>query len=191
MAWSDEQLNGEGFIDWYPFDHPQLGPIELGGWNTAFCLRNPPLHLLEAEVAPHADWAIWHILISPLLRLRDTEVERIGADTWRVRVVVENTGWLPTNVTAKAMERKIVRPLEAEITLPDGATLVGTEHKRELGQLGGRALRNNMTLFGGGHDGTVDRAKAEWVVHAPEGTVVQVEARHQRAGVVRTEVTLS
>jgi hypothetical protein len=28
-------------------------------------------------------------------------------------------------------------------------------------------------------------------VHAPEGTVVQVEARHQRAGVVRTEVTLS
>jgi murein tripeptide amidase MpaA len=190
LAWSDEELNGEGFVDWYPYEHPQLGPIELGGWNTAYCFRNPPLHLLEQEVAPHSDWAIWHVLISPLLRLRDTEVERIGADTWRVRVVVENTGWLPTNVTAKAMERKIVRPLEAEITLPDGAELVGTERRRELGQLQGRALRNNMTLFGGGHDGTVDRAKAEWVVHAPEGTVVQVEARHQRAGVVRAEVTL-
>ena len=191
LAWSDEELHGEGFVDWYEYDHPQLGPVELGGWNTAFCFRNPPPHLLEQEVAPHSDWAIWHVLISPLLRLRDTDVERVGADTWRVRLVVENTGWLPTNVTAKAMERKIVRPLEAEITLPDGAELVGTEHKRELGQLQGRALRNNMTLFGGGHDGTTDRAKAEWVVHAPEGTVVQLEARHQRAGVVRTEVTLA
>ena len=27
--------------------------------------------------------------------------------------------------------------------------------------------------------------------YAPEGTVVQVEARHQRAGVVRTEITLA
>ena len=66
LAWSDEQLNGEGFVDWYAYDHPQLGPVELGGWNTAYCWRNPPPHLLEKEVAPHADWAIWHILISPL-----------------------------------------------------------------------------------------------------------------------------
>ena len=70
LAWSDEELNGEGFVDWYPYDHPQLGPVELGGWNTAYCLRNPPPHLLEAEVAPHADWAIWHVLISPLLQVR-------------------------------------------------------------------------------------------------------------------------
>jgi hypothetical protein len=191
LAWSDEELNGEGFVEWYPYDHPQLGPVELGGWNTAYCLRNPPPHLLEAEVAPHADWAIWHVLISPLLRLRETDVERIGDDTWRVRLVVENTGWLPTNVTAKAMERKIVRPLEAEITVPDGAEVVGTDAKKELGQLGGRALKSNLSLFGGGHDPTNDRAKAEWVVRAPAGTVVHLEARHDRAGTVRTDVTLA
>ena len=190
LAWSDEQLNGEGFVGWYPYDHPQLGPIELGGWNTAYCLRNPPLHLLEAEVAPHAEWAIWHILISPLLRLRTVETEPIGDDTWKIRLVVENAGWLPTNVTQKAIERKIVRPVEAEITVPDGATLVGTDAKKELGQLSGRIMKNNMSLFGGGADNTTDRAKAEWVVRAPAGTVLRLEARHQRAGVVRTEVTL-
>ena len=192
LAWSDEELNGEGFVEWYAYDHPQLGPVELGGWNTAFCFRNPPLHLLEAEVAPHADWAIWHVLISPLLRLRDQEVVRFDAETWGVRVVVENTGWLPTNVTAKALERKVVRPVEAEITLPEDVELLGApgDRKRELGQLAGRALRNNMTLFGGGHDATSDRAKAEWIVKGPEGAVLPVVVSHQRAGTVRTEITL-
>ena len=191
LAWSDEELHGEGFVEWYEFDHPQLGPVELGGWNTAYCIRNPPLHLLEAEVAPHADWAIWHVLISPLLRVRATDVAAVGADTWRVRVVVENAGWLPTNVTQKAIERKIVRPVEAEITLRDGVDLVGTDRKVELGQLSGRALKNNMSLYSGVNDPTTDRAKAEWVVRGPEGAVVQVEVRHQRAGVVRAEVSLT
>jgi len=190
LAWSDEQLGGEGFVEWYPYDHPQLGPVELGGWNAAYCFRNPPPHLLEAEVAPHADWAIWHVLISPLLRVRDTEVTAIGADTWRIRLVVENAGWLPTNVTQRAVERKIVRPVEAEITLPEGADLVGTDRRKELGQLGGRAGKNNLSLFGGGYDATSDRAKAEWVVRAPAGTVVPIEIRHQRAGTVRVDVTL-
>jgi murein tripeptide amidase MpaA len=192
LAWSDEQLNGEGYIEWYPFDHPQLGPVELGGWNTAYCLRNPPPHLLEAEVAPHADWAIWHVLISPILRLREAYATRFDGDTWGVRVVVENAGWLPTNVTQKAMERKIVRPVEAEITLPDGVELLGapTSKKLELGQLGGRVMKNNLSLFGGGSDYTHDRCKAEWIVKAPAGTTIPITVRHPRAGTVRVDVTL-
>ena len=39
-------------------------------------------------------------------------------------------------------------------------------------------------------DGTSDRAKAEWIIRAPKGTVVAVEARHDRAGVVRASVVL-
>ena len=188
LAWSDEQLGGEGFVDWYPYDHPQLGPVELGGWNAAYCLRNPPPHLLEAEVAPHADWAIWHVLISPLLSLHGTEVVRLGDDAWRVRVVVQNSGWLPTNVTTKALDRKAVRPLEAEIV---GDVEVVGEKRLELGQLSGRALKTSMIAsFGAGSDPTTDRAKAEWVVRAPSGTVVNAEVRHQRAGVVRVELRL-
>ena len=115
-AWSDEELGGQGYVDWYEWDHPQLGPIELGGWHTAYCFRSPPPHLLEAEIAPHADLAIWHLLLSPRLVLHDSSVSPLGDDTWRIRVVVDNTGWLPTNVTQKAVERMVVRPLEAELT---------------------------------------------------------------------------
>ena len=37
---------------------------------------------------------------------------------------------------------------------------------------------------------TKDRLKVEWVVKAEKGSVVQLVARQDRAGVVRIEVTL-
>jgi murein tripeptide amidase MpaA len=193
LAWSDENLGGEGFVDWYEWEHPQLGPVELGGWNTALWIRNPPLHLLEAEVAPHADWAIWHVLIAPSLAVRSLEATPVGdgGDLWQVRLVVQNTGWLPTNVTAKALERKAVKPLVAELALPDGAELVGTNRRQELGQLTGRVGKNSMLGgFGAATDSTVDQAKADWIVRAPAGAEVAVEARHDRAGVVRAAIRL-
>jgi hypothetical protein len=186
MAWNDDTLAGKGFVDWYPFDHPELGPVELGGWHSAYCFRNPPPERLEAEIAPHTEWAIWHCLISPLLAVRSVEATAVGEGTYRIRLVVENTGWLATNVTEKAKDRKAVRPVEAELIAQEGTEVVG-DRKLELGQLGGRALKNAMV---GANDPTFDRAKAEWVVRAPSGTVVRLEARHQRAGVVRAEITL-
>lgn len=189
MAWNDDKLGGRGFVDWYEYDHPQFGRVELGGWHDAYCWRNPPPDRLAAEVAPHAEWALWHCLISPLLALRSITAEPVAesADAWKIRLVVENTGWLPTNVTEKAKERKAVRPLEAEIMGPEGIEVVG-ERKLELDQLTGRALKASQ--ISDGFDPTTDRAKAEWVVRAPAGTVVEVEARHQRAGVVRASVVL-
>jgi len=32
ITWCDENLpEGSFFCDWTPFDHPQLGPVEIGG----------------------------------------------------------------------------------------------------------------------------------------------------------------
>jgi hypothetical protein len=32
LEWSDRVLGPSGFINWHPFQHPQLGPIELVPW---------------------------------------------------------------------------------------------------------------------------------------------------------------
>ncbi|MDQ1402200.1 MAG: hypothetical protein QOG03_516 [Actinomycetota bacterium] len=189
LKWSDETINGEGYVDWYPFEHPELGSVELGGWNSLRFHRNPPLELLEKEIAPHAEWAIFHLLISPRLVAHSFRVEPVGSGTWRLTAVVHNDGWLPTNVTQKALDKKTVRPIEAELTLPDGVELVGGERRVELGQLQGRALKNAM--MGGGADPTADRAKVEWVVKATGVHEIPVEIRHQRAGVVRFSFPLN
>ena len=190
LAWVDDNVPG-GYVDWYEYDHPQLGRVELGGWHSELVFRNPPAHLLEAEVEPHTRLALRLALASPQLRHRDTIVDRLGDDTWRIRIVVENAGWMTTSVTQRAVDAASVRPMIGRITLPDGATLATGIARLDLGQLAGRALKQNaVRAFGGSSDGTPDRTVAEWVVRGNEGTTCQVEIAHDRAGVVRTEVDL-
>lgn len=189
LRWSDEELGGKGYIDWYAFEHPELGKIELGGWDEMYFWRNPPHHLLEKEIQRFPQWLIWHLLISPRLELYEASVKPLGGDTYRVRFIVQNTGWLPTYVTQKALQQKLVRGCICSISLPEGATVEMGKVQEDLGQLEGRAYQPSAPTWYV-TDITKERGKVEWVVRAPSGSVVALEARHNRAGVVRTEVTL-
>ena len=187
LKWNDEQLEGKGFVRWYKVQHPQLGEVELGGWDDDYCWRNPPPPLLEKEIAPHADFIVFHALISPLLEFKEITVTPVGEGAFHIRALIQNTGWLPTNISDRAKEKKLIRPLEVEIALPDGAALVTGERKVEAGQLAGRALKNT-TYWNA--DPTDDRAKVDWVVRAPKGASVTITAAHQRAGRLTRTVTL-
>jgi len=61
LKWSDEALEGRGYVDWYPFDHPRLGRVELGGWDPLYAFRNPPPHLLEKEISLFPRWLVWSL----------------------------------------------------------------------------------------------------------------------------------
>jgi murein tripeptide amidase MpaA len=189
LKWSDEVLGGKGYVDWYEFEHPQLGKVELGGWNALYAWRNPPPEFLEKEVALFPDWLVWHLLISPKLEIYEAKVEPLGEGVYKVRLVVQNAGWLPTYITKKALEKKVVRGVIAEIELPEGAALRSGKPREELGQLEGRAYKPSAASVWNA-DPTDDRAKVEWVVHAPLGGVVRLTAQHERAGTVRVELRL-
>lgn len=189
LRWNDEQLGGKGYVDWYPFEHPQLGKIELGGWDTMYAWANPPSDFLEKEIACFPEWLVWHLLISPRLEIYDASFQSLGNDLYCVRLVVQNTGWLPSYITQKALEKKLVRGCIFEIELPPGASLEVGKAQEEVGQLEGRAYKPS-TPTRRQSDPTSDRTKVEWVVRASSGTTVKLLARHQRAGVVRTELTL-
>jgi murein tripeptide amidase MpaA len=189
LKWAERNYPG-AYVEWYEFEHPELGTVELGGWDTINYWFNVPFDRLEDEIAPHADWALFHVLISPLLEARSLEVERLGESSFLVRLVLQNSGWLPTNVTEKAVERNAARTVEVELDLPDDARLVGGEVKTEVGQLKGRIDKRSTTWWGN-DESTTDLAKLEWVVEAPSGTEIGIEARHPRAGTIRRRVTLT
>ncbi len=190
LKWSDEVLGGKGYIDWYPYEHPQLGAVELGGWDYLYAFRNPPPELLEKEIAPFADWLVWHLLISPRLELYEVTAKPLGQDAYHVRMVVQNTGWLPTYVTKRALEKKLTRGIVCEIELPEGGSLEAGKPREELGQLEGRAYKPSSPGGFSPSDPTDERAKVEWVVRAPQGGIVKLTARHERAGTVSAEVEL-
>ncbi|MGZ5712683.1 MAG: carboxypeptidase, partial [Caldimonas sp.] len=138
-------------------------------------------------------WMTTIALSLPKLELLRTEVRALGPDTWRVKLAVANSGWLPAYVTKRALQRKTVRGVVFEIHLPDGdpsVSLVSGKPRMEGPQLEGHAPKNSLNAFLPNREVTADRAVGEWVIRAPKGTRLALSARADRAGVVRAEVIL-
>jgi len=172
----------EMYADWVPFDHPQLGLVEIGGWDEVFLWGNAPGPKLLTEVRPHAEFAVYQALCSPRLEVLHQQVIPLGGNTYRVEVGIANTGWLPTYISVKAQKDRLVLPLVAELT---GAQVVGGPARQELGQLGGRL---DMQFSSGKNDGTPERVLAAWIVQAAPGTRLTVAVSHQRAGAATVSV---
>lgn len=196
LKWSDEKLDGKGHIDWKPFTHPQLGVVEIGGWDPHYAFRNPPPQFLESEVAPLADWSLWHASTGPCLEMRELKTEPLEGGLTRIRLAVQNSGWLPTNVTKMGADKKLCRGVTGEISKVGESTatvgsltptwLVTGLLRQESGQLAGWS--HVLTSGFGWHmDGTDDVAVFEWVVRGTGS--FDLTAKHERAGTVRINVT--
>ena len=190
LKWSDEKCAGQAHVDWYPFRHPQLGMVEIGGWDRMNYWRNPPPALREREAARFPAWLTQLALSLPRLELLRTEVRALGADTWRVRLAVANSGYLPAYVTQRALQRKTVRGTVFEIHLPPTASLASGRQRVVAPHLEGHAPKSSLQAFLPNREVTADRAVVEWVVRGPRGTVIALSASADRAGSVRSEVTL-
>lgn len=184
LKWSDEELEGRGYAEWQPYDHPDFGPVEIGGWDMIQTFRNPPLKFLRQELEPLTEWLLWQAHTTPLLALHSSKLEPLGDDTYRLQVVVQNQGYLPTYVTKKALERKVCRPLLAELELEDGMRLVSGKARQECGHLEGVAYKPTSPLWRIS-DPTEDRVKLVWVVRAPKGSSCTLTVRQERSGTVR------
>lgn len=190
LEWSDTTLGGKGFVAWHDFNHPQLGPVQIGGWDKIHYWYNPPLDRLQREVAPHAEWLIQLGLSSPRIVVHSFTATPDGPDRWHLRLVIGNVGWLPTSGSRKAAERKVVGGIVAAIDLPAGTRLVEGSRMQDVGQLEGRSEQHSIATWWGYEPGTPDRAVADWTVTAPAGTTITATAGNARAGRAAAQVVL-
>jgi murein tripeptide amidase MpaA len=188
LRWSDRCLDGRGYAEWKPFDHPDLGAVEIGGWDMIATFRNPPFPYLKAELEPLAEWVLWQAQTTPRLALHSHSVEPLGDHVFRLQVVAQNQGYLPTYVTKKALERKSCRPVLAELVLQEGMRLVSGQARQECGHLEGVAYKPSTPVWRVG-DPTDDRVKLVWVVRARPGSSCDLVIRQERAGTVRHTFT--
>jgi murein tripeptide amidase MpaA len=182
LKWSDEELNGEGFLDWQPFDHPQLGPVEIGGWKRLL-RNNAPPQLLEEIGEKISRFLIAHAQANPRLHAEFHQVEKVSKKVFRITVSVRNDGHLPTHITQLAVQLKQAKPIVARIHLGEEDVLIGGDVRQEIGQLDG---------YGGG--GRIDRPseglrrkKVEWMVRFAGEPAAKIEVASQKAGVVRLD----
>jgi hypothetical protein len=99
---------GDQFVEWAPFDHPQFGPVELGGWKKLSGRVNPRFMSMELFHRNMA-FTLYHADQMPLMTMGATSVERVGGTTFRVRVDIRNERLIPT-VIERARRNRVVRP---------------------------------------------------------------------------------
>ena len=172
LRWSETLGADAAFVDWRPFEHPQLGAVEIGGWDLMNFWRNPPAGLREKEVARFPAWMNQLALSLPRLELLQASAEGLGEGSWKVRLAVCNSGYLPSQVTEQALAREVVRGVVFEIDLPEGAELMSGCARVQGPQLAGHAAKSSAHHFLPSREVTADRALTEWWVRAPAGCTV-------------------
>ena len=129
LEWNDTELAGTGFEPWRPFDHDQLGRVEIGGWKFMYTLRNPPAKYLAEVCHNTCLFSLDHARCTPVPRLSLAATE-LSPELWRVTATMRNEGFLPTYVTERAQRANLVNPLHLELEV-EGLTLEeGKRHER-------------------------------------------------------------
>jgi len=191
MQWNDEQLDGDGFVDWTPFEHPQLGKVEIGGWKRLYMFRNPPAHRLEEVCKKNVGFVLKLAGAAPEVHIGEVEVDELGEAAYRVRAVVKNWGFLSTNLTERAKEVSAAGAVTARIELGEGLELADTSARIELGNLAGRwDRRRKYSRF---KDWRAPEKTAEWtVVDTGNGGTrsVTIVAQCEKGGTDRQTVQL-
>ncbi|RMH05239.1 MAG: hypothetical protein D6702_00880 [Planctomycetota bacterium] len=138
LAWNDAAYGGAGFVSWRPFDHPQLGPVEIGGWKP-LVRDNPPVERIPALTETWAGFLA--SLADDFARLEwsGIEVHDLGEGVCEARATLVNTGLLPT-VTEMGRRTGRLPRIRIELQLPEGGVLLGGRDRlfaERLAGLGG------------------------------------------------------
>jgi hypothetical protein len=130
-----------------------------------------------------------HAATAPLLRIDEAKAEALGANLYKITAVVANHGYLPTNMTVRAVEHGTAGTTTAALSLSEGIELVMGTATQDLRHLAGRDERKATWSPWLPNWGATKR-KVEWLVRAPSGGSVTVTAGAPRAGRKQIEVKL-
>ena len=99
---------GDQYVEWKPFDHPQFGKVEMGGWKKTQG-RVPPRFMNEELCHRNMAFSLHQADEMPQMKAGESTVEAIGGGVHRVRVDFSNPRLTPT-ILAKAAQNQVVRP---------------------------------------------------------------------------------
>jgi len=173
----------KGWRDWKAFDHPQLGPIEIGGMVNIWSYRNPPGFLLEEICRNNVLFNLKHAAAAPRVRVDQVTVAPLGAGFYKVRADIGNHGYLPTNLSDVAVTNKVAKPVRASIEVTGGEVMMNPQ-QAEIGNLAGR----NERLYPWspwGQQWTATTRPVEWLVKIEGAGSVTVTSASEKGGTHR------
>ena len=154
LIMNDREYDGKLFSNWKPFNHPQLGEIEIGGWNPKFFAQNSPPDQLEKWAKNEALFNLEMIKHLPELQWDNIEVKKSktykqDSTDYQVKVAYRNVGKLPTALRQADLV-KIVRQDQVKLSLPKTAVEGEKPMARIIPEQSGRPQQDRGGRTGGG-----------------------------------------
>lgn len=161
-------------VEWKAVSHPDFPGrvVEVGGFRP-YARLNPPAAQLDSVLSKQTAFIAELAGMLPSIALRGVVVEAVGDRLFRVTAQVANDGYLPT-LSAMGQRARWPRPVRVELKLGSGQELAG-----------GRATQLLTPIAGSGRS-----TELTWLVVAPAGSTVTLEAASPLAGSASRSITL-
>ena len=178
---------GDQYVEWTPFDHPQFGAVELGGWKKLSGRVNPRFMSMELFHRNMA-FTLYHADQMPLMSMGETSVERVEGNIFRVRIDIRNERLIPT-ITERGRRNNVVRP--DLITVEGNVDIIAAGWVPKKFRPGPTQMIDqeelDRILVRSGHPGRTTRT-LEYLVRGSGSMTVQYSA--VKGGTVRATVQL-
>lgn len=196
--WHIEEMDGQFAEPWTPYDHPELGPIEIGGYRVSPTGPFPPSigDMMRIRTDRSFRYFMYVASLAPEVRVVGVTSAQNSDGTLTVEAEVRNEGWMSTYVTQRALEisgssnvagpgaalgiRPRDFPVVVDITV-NGGEIVDGAASQSLGHLVGKFTYIRQWADGGEE---VPSKTAIWTIR-PRGSgpvSVDVRASGHKAG---------
>lgn len=165
LTWIDKQNNGRGFVNWTKFQHPQLGEIEIGGFQP-YLRVNPAADQIKPLVESHAKFALYLADQFAEIELTKPEVEKLGDNVFRVKVKVINRGKFPY-ATAMGQQSRNVNPIMVQLKFSDDKSM----------KLFGGSKRYELPTLA-----PAEEKEYKWMIISPSGREIDISLWAPKGG---------
>ena len=168
-------LGGAGsgaFVEWSPYEHPEFGAVDIGGFRP-YVTTNPPAEQLPELGRKHGEFVVRIAGMLPRVNIVNTEVEDHGGGVFTVTAEIENSDYLPTSLQHGVVSRS-VQPTTVRIQVGPQAILTGDPKSSTVQRL----------------EGSGSRATFSWVIQSERGQSIEIWVRSQKGGTDTATVTL-
>ena len=190
LDWIDENMGKDVFKPWTVFQHPQLGTVEIGGYDIKFLMQNPPIDYLEQEMEKCTRFMLRQIKTLPKVEIGQISARCLEGNMYEVTAEVKNVRYFPTNVTREAINLRVVK--EDTVSLcGDDLEFVAGQPVQNIGFLPGMSGVHAANLFG--EFVTMKRSLTRnllWKVKGKPGLRLTVQVHSMRGGTAEKSVIL-
>lgn len=180
-AWIQENYP-EALIPWTPFQHPQLGDIEIGGIDIKFTYQNPPKDYLLQEVEKTTRFTLRMACTLPRLDIQ-YNTEKLADELYKVNVTISNLGYLPTYLTDSLLDLELDHALK--VTIEGDMSMIQGDKVTFIEKLEGYGcIPSSLGFYANITTQKYDPLKqsVSYIVKAKEGTTLTLSVSAPKTG---------